>query len=157
MVERLVLEFGKRGVAVSTVKHAHHAFSVDRRGTDSFRHKAAGAREVLIFSNSRWAIVGCGDAPNLRELFGKLSQVDLVLLEGFKNEKFPKLEAYRSETRAEPIARSNRGVLAVASDVQLTGLDIPVFKLDDTDAIADFVQVNCRPWTDEERGSKGGE
>ncbi|MDE0531954.1 MAG: molybdopterin-guanine dinucleotide biosynthesis protein B [Albidovulum sp.] len=148
LVERLVSEFGKRSIVVSTIKHAHHAFSVDRRGTDSFRHKAAGAREVLIVSNSRWAMVGSGDALNFRELFGKLSQVDLVLMEGFKNENFPKLEAYRSETRVEPIARNDRSVLAVASDVPIPGLDIPVIELDDTRAIANFVLGNCRDWSD---------
>ncbi len=144
LVERLVSEFCDRGVAVSTAKHAHHAFLGDRRGTDSFRHKAAGAREVLIASDNRWAVFGSGMEIGLREMFGKLTQVDLLLLEGFKSEDFPKLEAYRSETSVEPIARRDRSVLAVASDVALIGLDVPVFDLDDTGAIADFVLANCR-------------
>ena len=156
LLERLVSEFGRRSIAVSTVKHAHHAFSIDRKGTDSFRHKAAGAREVLIVSDSRWAVIGSSDAPEIDELLGKLSHVDLVLLEGFKSEDCPKLEAYRSESRAEPIARGDRGVLAVASDVPLPSMEIPVFELDDTSGIADFVLANCSAWPVGGRSRKVG-
>ncbi|QBF33533.1 molybdopterin-guanine dinucleotide biosynthesis protein B [Thalassococcus sp. S3] len=141
LMERLVTDITARGFSVSTVKHAHHAFDVDQPGTDSFRHRHAGATEVLLASNVRYALMHelrGGDEPDLKALLAKLSPVDLVLVEGYKREDHPKIEAYRHEATNPLIAPGDRSVRAVASDVPLD-LDRPVFDLNDTPAIADFI------------------
>ena len=102
LVERLVSEITGRGFSVSTVKHAHHAFDVDHEGKDSFRHRVAGASEVLLASRNRWALMHeiRDDAePPLSELLEKLSPVDLVLIEGYKRDSHAKVEAHRAETK----------------------------------------------------------
>lgn len=142
LMERLVEEITGRGFSVSTVKHAHHATEIDHEGRDSFRHRQAGAREVLVASPVRWALMHelRGDAePPLAELLTKLSPVDLVLIEGYKRESHPKVEAHRAETGRPLLAPDNPSVRAVASDTMPTGLDVPVFDLNDIAAIADFI------------------
>lgn len=141
LMERLVAEFTARGLRVSTLKHAHHAFDVDQQGTDSFRHRAAGAGQVLLASGRRWALMSeLGDAPEppLATLLTKLDPCDLVLVEGYKREAHPKIEAHRAVTGQPLIAPDDPSIRAVASDSALT-LDRPVFNLDDTSAIADFI------------------
>jgi len=141
LMERLVGEFSKRGLSVSTVKHAHHGFDVDQPGRDSYRHRVAGAREVLLASHKRVALMqelrGAPE-PGLDALLTRLTPVDLVLVEGFKREAHPKIEAHRAEIRQALIAPGDDSICAVASDVALD-LDRPVFGLDDTSAIADFI------------------
>ncbi|MCB1365955.1 MAG: molybdopterin-guanine dinucleotide biosynthesis protein B [Rhodobacteraceae bacterium] len=141
LMERLVAEITRRGLSVSTVKHAHHAFDVDQEGRDSFRHRAAGAHEVLLASHRRVALMqelrGAPE-PALADLLARLSPVDLVLVEGYKREAHAKIEAHRAETGAPLIATSDASVRAVASDEPLA-LDRPVFDLDDTARIADFI------------------
>ncbi|MFY0308917.1 molybdopterin-guanine dinucleotide biosynthesis protein B [Leisingera sp. D0M16] len=142
LMERLVAEFCARGLTVSTLKHAHHSTDVDQPGTDSYRHRAAGASEVVLASPNRVAIMqelrGAGE-PSFTELLSRLRPVDLVLVEGFKREAHPKIEAYRTAAGQPLIAPENATIRAVASDVPLH-LDRPVFDLDDTAAIADFIQ-----------------
>ncbi|MEM8979433.1 MAG: molybdopterin-guanine dinucleotide biosynthesis protein B [Pseudomonadota bacterium] len=139
LMERLVTEFVVRGMSVSTLKHAHHHFDVDQPGKDSFRHRAAGAQEVLLSSGQRWALMhelrGVQE-PSLDELLAKLSPVDLVLVEGFKSSDHPKLCAHRVETGQEPILSET--VRAVASNVT-PEVHVPLLDLDDTTAIADFI------------------
>lgn len=141
LMERLVTEISGRGLSVSTVKHAHHSFDVDHPGKDSYRHRAAGAREVLLASRNRFALMhemrGEGE-PTLTELLGKLAPVDLVLVEGYKRDAHPKIEAHRRVTGNALIALEDTSIRAVASDTPIT-LDRPVFDLDDTRAIADFI------------------
>ena len=143
LVERLVAEFTRRGLAVSTIKHAHHSFDVDHPGRDSHRHRMAGARQVLLSSRKRWALMSeNGEArpeAAFKELLAKLDPVDLVLVEGFKSEAIPKVEAHRHQTGQDLIARQDTGVLAIASDVPLADVDVPVIGLDETGAIADFI------------------
>ncbi|MEO9820067.1 MAG: molybdopterin-guanine dinucleotide biosynthesis protein B [Paracoccaceae bacterium] len=141
LMERLVAEFCERGVQVSTVKHAHHSFDVDHPGKDSFRHRAAGAHEVLLASRNRIAHMQelrDQDEPPLEDLLKRLSPVDLVLIEGFKRDHHAKIEAFRAETKNPLIAPDDPTIKAIASD---TPLDVkcPVFDLDDTQAIADFI------------------
>ena len=141
LMERLVAEFTARGLRVSTVKHAHHTFDVDHPGRDSYRHRAAGASEVLLVSAKRIAVMQelrADDEPPLEDLLQRLQPVDLVLVEGFKTSAHPKIEAYRAETKNDLIAPRDPMIKAVASDVALD-LDRPVFDLDDTKAIADFI------------------
>ena len=142
LVERLVAEITDRGVTVSTIKHAHHAFDVDQPGRDSHRHRQAGAGQVLISSGQRWALMSeLRGAPEalLDDLIAKLDPVDLVLVEGFKRERHPKIEARRAATAQDLIAEGDPSIVAVASDTALTGLAVPVFDLDDVTGIADFV------------------
>ena len=141
LMERLVTEITGRGVSVSTLKHAHHTFDVDHPGKDSYRHRQAGAQQVLLASGTRWALMselrGAAEPP-LADLLRLLSPVDLVLVEGYKRDAHPKVEAFRAVTGNPLIAPDDPTVRAVASDTALT-LDRPVFDLDDTATIADFI------------------
>ncbi|MEM1073097.1 MAG: molybdopterin-guanine dinucleotide biosynthesis protein B [Pseudomonadota bacterium] len=141
LMERLVSEMCARGLTVSTLKHAHHVFDVDQRGKDSHRHRTAGATEVLLSSRKRFALMHelrGENEPKLSELLAKLEPVDLVLIEGYKRDAHPKIEAHRAETGNPLIASDDPTVKAVASDTHLS-LDRPVFNLNDTQSIADFI------------------
>ena len=141
LMERLVTEITGRGFSVSTVKHAHHTFDVDHPGKDSHRHRVAGATEVLLASRNRFALMHelrDEDEPTLEFLLSKLAPVDLVLVEGYKRDRHPKVEAHRAETGNDLIAPGDHTIRAVASDTPLE-LDRPVFDLNDTTAIADFI------------------
>jgi molybdopterin-guanine dinucleotide biosynthesis protein MobB len=140
-MERLVSEITARGFTVSTVKHAHHGVDVDQPGTDSHRHRAAGATEVLLASGVRWALMHelrGADEPTLDDLLARLCPVDLVLIEGYKRGRHPKIEAWRAEAGHPLIAPGDDTIRAVASDSALD-LDRPVFSLNDTAALADFI------------------
>lgn len=140
---KLIPALTARGISVSTVKHAHHAFDVDRPGKDSYEHRQAGAAEVLVSSANRWALMhehrGAPE-PTLDELLAKLSPVDLVLVEGWKHGGHPKLEVHRPSNGTPLLAAEDPNVVAVASDVDLHGLSVPRLPLDEVEAIADFVQ-----------------
>lgn len=141
LMERLVSEITGRGYSVSTVKHAHHSFDVDHPGKDSHRHRVAGAGQVLLASRNRWALMtelrGV-EVPPLEDLLAQLAPCDLVLVEGYKRDAHPKVEAHRTETGNALIAPEDPTVRAVASDTAIS-LDRPVFELNDTAAIADFI------------------
>ncbi|MEL7106900.1 MAG: molybdopterin-guanine dinucleotide biosynthesis protein B [Pseudomonadota bacterium] len=141
LMERLVTEFTQRGLTVSTIKHAHHGFDVDQPGKDSHRHREAGAREVIVASAARYAVLHeLRDVPEppLEALIARLSPVDLVLVEGYKRDRHPKIEAWRAVNANPLIADDDPTVRAVAADALLER-DQPVFDLDDTHAIADFI------------------
>ena len=142
LVERLVGEIAGRGFTVSTVKHTHHKGDVDQKGKDSWRHRRAGARQVILSSSARWAIMtelkGAPEAP-LRELLGHLAPVDLVIVEGYKRDDHPKVEVWRAETGQPLIARDDPTVRAIASNDQPEGARQPVFGLDDIAGVADFI------------------
>ncbi|MGO4915307.1 molybdopterin-guanine dinucleotide biosynthesis protein B [Pseudogemmobacter sp. W21_MBD1_M6] len=142
LMERLVTEIAARGHSVSTVKHAHHSFDVDHPGKDSYRHRKAGATEVLLSSRNRWALMHeTRGAPEqtLEELLGMLAPVDLVLVEGYKRDTHPKVEAFRAETGNALIAPDDPTIRAIAADCAIEGHGRPVFDLNDTLAIADFI------------------
>lgn len=130
-----------RGLLVSTVKHAHHAFDLDRPGKDSFRHREAGAHEVLIASSARWALMHEveGAEPALPALLARLAPVDLVLVEGFKAHTHPKLEVHRPGLGLPAFWPERPEVLAVASDAPLPGCDRPILPLNDPPAVAGWV------------------
>jgi molybdopterin-guanine dinucleotide biosynthesis protein B len=141
LMERLVTEITGRGFSVSTVKHAHHTFDVDHEGKDSYRHRVAGAQEVMLASRNRFALMHerrDEDEPTLAQLLDKLSPVDLVLIEGYKRDTHAKIEAFRSETNNPLIAGDDPSIRAVASDTPID-LDRPVFDLNDTVSIANFI------------------
>ena len=142
LMERLVGEFTGRGLTVSTLKHAHHTFDVDHEGKDSHRHRMAGAREVLLASRNRWALMHelqGEDEPRLADLLPRLSPVDLVLIEGYKRDDHPKVEAHRADTGNSLIAPDDPTIRAIASDSGACAEGRPTFDLDDTGAIADFI------------------
>jgi molybdopterin-guanine dinucleotide biosynthesis protein B len=140
-----------RGKRVSTVKHAHHAFDIDRPGKDSFEHRSAGATEVLVVSGNRWALMHelrGQPEPGLHELLNKLSDVDLVLIEGFKQQKFPKLEIHRIENGKPLLHPDDDWIVAVASDSPLPQASVPVIDLNDIDKIADLLLVEAMPFSE---------
>jgi molybdopterin-guanine dinucleotide biosynthesis protein B len=137
-----------RGKRVSTLKHAHHAFDVDRPGKDSFEHRSAGATEVLVASANRWALMHelrGQPEPSLRDLLGKLSEVDLVLIEGFKRQSFPKLEIHRIENGKPLLHPNDNWIVAVASDRPLPQATVPVVDLNDIEKIADLLLIESLP------------
>ncbi|WP_457649975.1 bifunctional molybdopterin-guanine dinucleotide biosynthesis adaptor protein MobB/molybdopterin molybdotransferase MoeA [Profundibacter sp.] len=142
LMERLVSEITSRGFTVATLKHAHHSFDVDHQGKDSYRHREAGATEVLLASRQRWALMHelrGQDEPTLEQLLAHLSPNDLVLIEGYKRDDHPKIEANRKATGQPLLALEDETVRAVASDNGPQGVPVPVFDLDDTVAIAEFI------------------
>ena len=146
LVERLVAEITARGYLVSTVKHAHHDVDLDQPGKDTFRHRQAGAHEVVIASRHRYAVlheVRDGAEPVLADLLARLAPVDLVLVEGYKRDTHPKIEVLRAVTGQPLIQPGDPTVRAVASDVVQPGLTVPGFDLNDTAGIADFVLRDC--------------
>ena len=145
LITRLVTEFCARGLTVSTIKHAHHSFDVDQPGTDSMRHRRAGAQEVILASERRVALMqelpDTSGTPSLSDLMARLSPVDLVLIEGYKAAPHPKIETHRAAANQPLIAPNDPSIRAVASDVALSA-SVPVFDLDDTAAIADFIAAD---------------
>ena len=129
------------GLTVSTVKHAHHDFDLDQPGKDSWRHRAAGAQEVLIAAGRRWALLheNHGAEPDLADLVARLAPVDLVLVEGYKASPHPKLEVHRPALGKPPLWPGRPDIVAVAADTALPGCDRPVLPLADPPAIATWI------------------
>lgn len=145
LLEQVIPLLVNRGLRVSVVKHAHHAFDVDKPGKDSYRHRHAGATEVLISSGARWALMhelrDCAE-PELPALLTRLSACDLVLIEGFKRQPIPKLEIHRAAANTPLLYPGDSTIVAVASDRELD-TQLPVFRLDDYPAIADYIVVHA--------------
>ncbi|MET1028364.1 MAG: molybdopterin-guanine dinucleotide biosynthesis protein B [Dongiaceae bacterium] len=136
-----------RGITVSTIKHAHHAFDVDKPGKDSHRHRQAGATEVLVSSEHRWALMHehrGGQEPTASELMTHMTPVDLLLIEGFKREAHQKLEVFRRSLGKPLLSPGDPSFIAVLSDGPIPETTLPVIDLNDTGAIADFIQDHYR-------------
>lgn len=142
LVEALVQELTARGYTVSTIKHAHHDFDIDSPGKDSYRHRAAGAREVLVASSRRWALIheeATQRDPQLSDLLAHLGPCDLVLVEGFKHGSHRKIEVRRRNVTEPLLADEDRMICAVATDSpDLAGCH-HCLSLNDPAAIADFI------------------
>jgi molybdopterin-guanine dinucleotide biosynthesis protein MobB/molybdenum cofactor guanylyltransferase len=141
---RLVTELTARGYRVSTIKHAHHDFDIDKVGADSFRHRQAGAHEVTIVSGTRYAVMhelrGAPE-PSFEEILARLAPCDLVLIEGYKREPIPKIEARRRDAaQTTPLAPTDPWICAIAADHPVHDTPLPVFDLDDTMCLADFAE-----------------
>lgn len=148
LVRALLPELGRRGLSVSTIKHAHHDFDIDHPGKDSYEHRRAGAVEVMIASGHRWALMHelrGAEEPALPALLSRMAPVDLVLVEGFKHDPIPKLEIHRPAQGKAMLCPTDPHVVAVASDVADLALprDLPLLSLTDVAAIADFVVAHC--------------
>ena len=147
LVTRLLPRLIQNGVTVSTIKHAHHTFDIDKPGKDSYEHRNAGATEVLITAANRWALMhenrGKGE-PRLQDLIARMSPVDLLLVEGFKSEAYDKMEIHRPSLGKPLLSTRDASVVAVATDrPDALRLPIPVLDLDDVTAIADFILAHC--------------
>jgi len=144
LMTRLIAELASRGYTVAVVKHAHEAFDIDHPGRDSFKMREAGASEVAISSPRRFALMReLGEAPEMsfEEIVACVGSSDLVLVEGFKGEEFPKIEIRREGARSQkPLHGEFPGIVAIASDRPETETEtLPVFQIDDIAAIAGFV------------------
>lgn len=146
LLEVLIREIVARGYRVSTVKHAHHAFDIDVPGKDSYRHREAGAHEVIVASRQRWALMHelrDAEEPELSSLLAHLGPCDLVLIEGFKSEDHPKIEVLREMGPEGRIADSDITVRAIVTqDAKLAGSH-QFLALDDIGAIVDFICAQC--------------
>lgn len=146
LLTRLIPVLTSRGLSVSTIKHAHHGFDMDERGKDSYEHRQAGAKEVLITSARRWALMHelrDEAEPTMEQLIPRMTAVDLLLVEGFKREVHAKIEVYRAAVGKPLLCREDPNIIAVASDGPLEGLALPRFDLDNVDGIGDFIIGHC--------------
>ena len=146
LLSRLIPELIQRGVTVSTMKHAHHGFDVDQPGKDSYVHRQAGATEVLVASEKRWALMHemrPANEPTAAELSKHMSPVDLLLVEGFKREAHDKLEIYRAGNDKPLLSTGDPTYVAILSDAPVSGTSLPVIDLNDIPAIADFIVRQC--------------
>jgi molybdopterin-guanine dinucleotide biosynthesis protein B len=142
LVVRLIPELLSRGITVSTVKHAHHEFDIDKPGKDSYEHRQAGATEVMISSARRWALMHehhGGPEPDLDDIVVHMTPVDLLLVEGFKRHHHTKLEIHRPSNGKPLLCTDDPNIVAVACDTPLPQVDLPVLDLNDVPGIADFI------------------
>lgn len=153
LIKRLLPALIARGLSVSTLKHAHHRFDVDHPGKDSFEHRRAGAREVLVASRERWALMhelrGAPE-PSLHELLALMAPVDLVVIEGFKRDGHPKIEVHRMENGKPLLHPDDAAVAAIATDSPgpfrgADGAPLPSARLDDAEAVADLALRFAEP------------
>jgi molybdopterin-guanine dinucleotide biosynthesis protein B len=146
LVVRLLPVLIASGLRVSTMKHAHHEFDIDRPGKDSYEHRRAGATEVIVTSANRWALMhelrGAPEAT-IEHLLARMSPVDLLLIEGFKGHAHDKIEVFRRSLGKPLLAAVDHRVVAVASDAPVPEARVPVLDLDDTARIADFIFAHC--------------
>lgn len=142
LLTNLIPVLTSRGYSVSTIKHTHHGFDMDRPGKDSYRHREAGAQEVLLTSAQRWALLHelrDDPEPGLDELLHHMSPVDILLVEGFKAHPYPKVEVHRPAAGHPLMARTDDSVVAVACDAVLDDVRVPVLDLNCVEVIADFI------------------
>jgi molybdopterin-guanine dinucleotide biosynthesis protein B len=139
LMVRLLPELRRRGLTVSTIKHAHHGFDLDRPGKDSFLHREAGAKEVMLVADARWALmheIADTPEPPLEDLVRRMAPVDFVLIEGFHTHGHPMVEVHRPSEGHALLWREGSTIVAVASDEPLPAVTVPVLDLNDTRAIA---------------------
>ena len=144
LLTRLIPILRSAGLSVSTVKHTHHGFDMDRPGKDTYRHREAGAHEVLVAAGSRWALLHevVGPEPELPELLARMQPVDLMLVEGYKSHPFPKLEVHRPALGKPPIWPEHADIVAVATDVAIAA-DRPLLPLNDAEVIAHWIMTSA--------------
>jgi molybdopterin-guanine dinucleotide biosynthesis protein B len=148
LITRLRPSLVRRGLRISTLKHAHHSFDVDKPGKDSYEHRKAGATEVIISSSQRWVQMHELDGraeSTLIEMLRRLSPCDLVLVEGYKSERHTKIEVFRQAVGKQPLYPGDNHIVAVASDPLIAAIDIPVVDLNDIDAVGNMVFGSAEP------------
>jgi len=147
LIRQVIVRLVGQGLRVSTLKHAHHDFDIDQPGKDSWEHRKAGASEVLVVSDIRWALMhelNGAPEPSLRDLLGKLAPADLVLVEGFKRSEHPKMEVFRAANGKPALHPGDPSIIGIAADIAFPDAGIPVLPLDDIAAIAEFAQAHAR-------------
>lgn len=148
LLEKLIPEISSRGLIVSLIKHSHKNIDIDRPGKDSYRLRESGCKEVLLLGNDRWALMHelrGSEEPSLQELLRRMQNCDLVLIEGFKQGGFPKLEVWRDGLEKKPLWPQLIGTIAIASDKKISGVGIADLDLGDVPTIANFVLKNALP------------
>jgi molybdopterin-guanine dinucleotide biosynthesis protein B len=147
LIRQVIGRLVGQGLRVATLKHAHHDFDIDQPGKDSWEHRRAGAAEVLVVSDQRWALMHelNGDAePALPELLAKLAPADIVLVEGFKRSPIPKLEVFRAANDRPALHPGDASIIAIAADIAFPDAGRPVLALDDVEAITAFIRAHAR-------------
>ena len=139
LIEKLIPLLTERGYRIGTIKHTHHAVDIDRSGKDSARHRNAGAETVMLASPGRIAMFKATASETLDGLIRYFEDVDLLITEGYKRENKPKIEVLRAAVGSELLCRDDPGLVAVATDADLD-VHVPVFRLDDPAAIAEFIE-----------------
>jgi len=141
LIEKLIPVLKTKGYRIGTIKHSHHIFDFDKSGKDSWRHKDAGADAVIIASPGKIAMVKNDYQGTLESLLDYFGDLDLVITEGYKGARQPKIEVVRAARHDDALLREDRYLVAVVTDVDL-GLTLPVFGLEDIDGLADFIEAN---------------
>jgi len=146
---RLIETFAARGLKVASLKHAHHAFQIDDKETDSARHRQAGAAQVAVVSAARWAMItelNGAPEPNFEEVIAALEPCDIVVVESYKSAAIPKIEARRTASfTRKPLCDDDPMIIAIAADHEVDGGQLPVFSLSDVEAIADSIDHKLGP------------
>ncbi len=146
LIKALMPALIERGYSVSSMKHTHHDFDMDKPGKDSYEHRMAGARQVLVTGAKRWALLTENSIitePPMEELLSRMDPVDLILIEGFKSYSHPKMEIYRSSLGKPLLATNDPTITAVASDNMESKIAVPIIELNDVSGIADFIIDYC--------------
>lgn len=139
LIEKLIPELKRRGYRIGTVKHAFHKFEMDKKGKDSWRHKAAGAATVIVVAQDTLAMVKDESLNSLNDLEKYFDDLDLVITEGFKQKNKPKIEVCRAARNTEPLCRDNRDLIALVTDLKIN-LNVPAFGLEDIKGLADLIE-----------------
>ena len=143
LIEKLIPELKRRGYRIGTIKHTHHGFSMDQKGKDTYRHRAAGADAVLAASPGQIALVKSMPEDSLDSLLPYFLDMDIVLVEGYKQEKKPKIEVFRSQIHQTPLFPEDDLLLAVVTDSPYSAR-VPVFQFEDIQAICDLIETHSR-------------
>jgi molybdopterin-guanine dinucleotide biosynthesis protein B len=141
LIEKLIPELKKRGYRIGTIKHTAHDFDMDKKGKDSWRHKAAGADTVIVASRGKIVMVKDENISGLKSIEKYFDNVDLVITEGFKKENRPKIEIYRSNKSNPPLCQNDKTIIALVTDTDLL-VNIPVFGLEAIKSLADMIEKN---------------
>ncbi len=146
LIRQVIARLAGDGLRVATLKHAHHDFDIDQPGKDSWEHRKAGAAEVLVVSDTRWALMhelNGAPEPSLPELLAKLAPADIVLVEGFKRSPIPKIEVFRAANEKPPLHPDDPSIIAIAADIAFPDAGRAVLPLDDIAGIVDFIRAHA--------------
>ena len=143
LVEKIIKDLVNRGYTASSIKHAHHEFEIDKEGKDSYRHRQAGASQVIVSSENLWAMISSQAYENdkaLEKLLGKLDPVDFIIVEGYKSEKHPKIECYRLGCPKNPLIESDASIIGIVHDLKDFHCEQEQFKFNEIKKIVDFIE-----------------
>ena len=148
LVEKIIKDLVNRGYTASSIKHAHHEFEIDKEGKDSYRHRQAGATQVIVSSENLWAMISSQayvEDTVLEKLLGKLDPVDFIIVEGYKSEKHPKIECYRLGCQKNPLIESDASIIGIVHDLKDLHSEQEQFKFNEIKEIVDFIERAAVP------------